>query len=159
MTVVQPSETNLCDFKTMTERLPGFNHATQYMEQVQSRHSSPIHLLRAGTYLVVPVISRHGCQLQLQTGHLGHQLQLLGLQSSPVEQLLWRGYILEYQPYLNAGTVVTSHPLTTCECAALPFRWSTDLLNIQFCWLQDIRLEAKQFNVKMLQFTKIAGCT
>lgn len=54
----------------MGERLPGSRQAT------------------AGAAHLVPVISVHGRQLQLQVGHLGHQLQLLGLQSAAVQQLL-----------------------------------------------------------------------
>lgn len=42
-----------------------------------------------GAHLIVPVVSLHRCQLQLQAGHLGHQLQFLGLEGCPLQQLLW----------------------------------------------------------------------
>lgn len=46
------------------------------------------YITTAGPHLVVPVISLHRCQLQLQAGHLGHQLQFLGLKGRPVQELL-----------------------------------------------------------------------
>lgn len=43
---------------------------------------------RGQGYLAVSVVSVHRRQLQLQAGHLGEQLQLLGLEGRAVQQLL-----------------------------------------------------------------------
>lgn len=80
---LQSSETNLCDFKTMTVRAARI--VTSHKKKKRGAH---VQLPRKWVYLIVPVISLHRRQLQLQTGHLGHQLQLLGLQRRSVQQLL-----------------------------------------------------------------------
>lgn len=62
-------------------------------------------------YLAVSVVPVHRCQLQLQAGHLGQQLQLLGLQGRAVQQLLrWQPAVVK----APTGSVVCS--FTACTC-------------------------------------------
>lgn len=78
------SETDLRDSKTKAARLPG----TTVTQPGKQGAGAGERLGEGGGYLTVPVISLHPRQLQLQAGHLGHQLQLLGLQSRAGQQLL-----------------------------------------------------------------------
>lgn len=84
------------------------------------------------------MISLHRRQLQLQAGHLGHQLQLLGLQSRAGQQLLTA------QSLLSSALVTAQHKYNLrCEkrlhTEPSPSQRGEGYRCLQFCWLQEIR--------------------
>lgn len=106
-------------------------------------------------YLAVSVVSVGRRQLQLQAGHLGQQLQFLGLQGRAVEQLLeGKGGGVRNQPWSGGctqsegGTHLLQQPLGGVQLLAVMLQVGvqvSDLLALDLHLVrQNTHLEAKR---------------